>query len=619
MKTKTSLLLTILLLGISFAPLSPAFGQGTAFTYQGLLTASNGPVNGTYDLTFALWDSFSGGTQVGNSITNPGWHVSSGQLTVPMDFGPTFSGTPLWLEISVRTNGVGAFSKLSPRQALTPAPYAIYAESATGLANGVAIGSGAGNVIVPGVVDSFIGGGNANNILDGSMNSVIAGGMGNIVQGGALQSFIGGGQNNQTFSAFSSIGGGNGNVVTANANYSTLAGGFQNRASALYATVGGGDGNTASAIESTVAGGSFNKANGADSTVGGGTNNLASAVGATVAGGLDNTANNTEATVGGGTESTASGQAATVGGGSFNTASGQAATVSGGQGNVASGPSATVAGGSNNQANNTAATVAGGSFNTASGIASFAAGELATAAHDYSFVWADNEAASSDRPQQFKILAGGGVEMDVSGSHSVNPAAVFINSTSANGVGLFVVQPKSSDACLVLNSYAAGTDPCGSGGDLIKGFGWTKDINGLCNFAQANQLVFRVTVFGDVYGHSFNSISDRRAKENFVSISPAQVLEKVNSLPISQWNYIGGQSDVQHIGPMAQDFHDAFGLNGVDDTHISLTDEGGVALAAIQGLNQKLEDQLKSKESEIQELKGRLESIERLIKSTKGD
>jgi cell division protein FtsB len=41
---------------------------------------------------------------------------------------------------------------------------------------------------------------------------------------------------------------------------------------------------------------------------------------------------------------------------------------------------------------------------------------------------------------------------------------------------------------------------------------------------------------------------------------------------------------------MAQDFQAAFGLNGADDTHISVVDEGGVALAAIQGLNQKLED-----------------------------
>jgi len=56
---------------------------------------------------------------------------------------------------------------------------------------------------------------------------------------------------------------------------------------------------------------------------------------------------------------------------------------------------------------------------------------------------------------------------------------------------------------------------------------------------------------------------------------------------------------VQHIGPMAQDFHAVFGLDGTEDKRISLTDEGGVALAAIQGLNQKLDE----KDSEIKTLK----------------
>ncbi len=54
--------------------------------------------------------------------------------------------------------------------------------------------------------------------------------------------------------------------------------------------------------------------------------------------------------------------------------------------------------------------------------------------------------------------------------------------------------------------------------------------------------------------------------------------------------------------PMAQDFHAAFGLNGGDDKHISVIDEGGVALAAIQGLNQKLEQKLEQQETEITKL-----------------
>jgi hypothetical protein len=48
---------------------------------------------------------------------------------------------------------------------------------------------------------------------------------------------------------------------------------------------------------------------------------------------------------------------------------------------------------------------------------------------------------------------------------------------------------------------------------------------------------------------------------------------------------------------MAQDFYAAFSI-GPDDKHIAVVDESGVALAAIQGLNQKLE----ARDGEIQAL-----------------
>ncbi len=63
----------------------------------------------------------------------------------------------------------------------------------------------------------------------------------------------------------------------------------------------------------------------------------------------------------------------------------------------------------------------------------------------------------------------------------------------------------------------------------------------------------------------------------------------------------------------------AFGL-GADDVSIATVDEGGVALAAIQGLNQKLEDRSKELEVKSQkleaenaELKARLERLEKLM------
>ena len=80
------------------------------------------------------------------------------------------------------------------------------------------------------------------------------------------------------------------------------------------------------------------------------------------------------------------------------------------------------------------------------------------------------------------------------------------------------------------------------------------------------------------------------------------------TVPLTRWNF-KHDKDTQHIGPMAQDFKAAFQLSA-DDKHISLVDEGGVALAAIQGLNQKLNE----KDAEIQNLEKRLDELQVVVK-----
>ena len=69
---------------------------------------------------------------------------------------------------------------------------------------------------------------------------------------------------------------------------------------------------------------------------------------------------------------------------------------------------------------------------------------------------------------------------------------------------------------------------------------------------------------------------------------------------------------VRHVGPMAQDFHAAFGLGG-DDKHINTVDADGVALAAIQGLNQKVEKELKQKDAKIAALERELGELRQLV------
>jgi hypothetical protein len=111
---------------------------------------------------------------------------------------------------------------------------------------------------------------------------------------------------------------------------------------------------------------------------------------------------------------------------------------------------------------------------------------------------------------------------------------------------------------------------------------------------------------------TFVSASDRNAKENIVAVDPRAVLEQVAALPIARWNYKHDQG-TPHLGPMAQDFYAAFGV-GPDEKHITTVDADGVALAAIQGLNQKLEAEVKAKDARISELEKRLSAIESLLK-----
>jgi hypothetical protein len=129
----------ILFLGIAF-PVQADIG--TVFTYQGRLTDNAGtPLTGSYDFEFKLYDALSSGSQVGSTVPKNDVPVSQGHFTLVLDFGlGIFTGSPRWLEIGARPGtSTGAFSTLTPRQPLTPTPYALYAANAPG-------GTGGGDI-----------------------------------------------------------------------------------------------------------------------------------------------------------------------------------------------------------------------------------------------------------------------------------------------------------------------------------------------------------------------------------------------------------------------------------------------------------------------------------------
>jgi len=119
------------------------------------------------------------------------------------------------------------------------------------------------------------------------------------------------------------------------------------------------------------------------------------------------------------------------------------------------------------------------------------------------------------------------------------------------------------------------------------------------------------TTAGVTVNGTFNNNSDRNAKQDFAPVSPSQILDKVLQLPVSEWSY-KVDAATRHIGTMAQDFYSAFNI-GTDDKHIAPIDEGGVALAAIQGLNQKLMVELQRRDAENQELKRSVTELKELV------
>ena len=115
----------------------PAVAQSpltTAFTYQGLLTHSNLPASGTYDMEFRIYDDAAPtALLVAGPICIEDVAVDDGLFTVTLNFGAVFNGERRFLELSVRSDATsgtncdtGIYTILTPRQEITAAPYSLY-------------------------------------------------------------------------------------------------------------------------------------------------------------------------------------------------------------------------------------------------------------------------------------------------------------------------------------------------------------------------------------------------------------------------------------------------------------------------------------------------------------
>jgi len=263
-----------------------------------------------------------------------------------------------------------------------------------------------------------------------------------------------------------------------------------------------------------------------------------------------------------------------VGGGASNTATGAYSVVGGGQINLAEGEASTIGGGFNNQTTGEHATVAGGEVNRAGGPAG--EGHHAT--------------------------VGGGRNNEADGLYSVIPGG---NNNVASGVGSFAagVNAKATNDY----SFVWGGDPTVD----------TVSTNPMSYTARAPGGFLLLTSTNAVAGlalpansSTWASLSDSNAKTDIRPVDYRNILAKVAALPVTEWRYKHDPRR-RYIGPMAQDFHAAFGL-GFDDKHISTLDTDGVTLAAIKGLVQEIENQdqvLDEREAQIDRLEDSLRQL----------
>jgi len=170
----------------------------------------------------------------------------------------------------------------------------------------------------------------------------------------------------------------------------------------------------------------------------------------------------------------------------------------------------------------------------------------------------------------------------------------------SNGVGVVAESGKSSAIVATTrgtNTTALVINHWGSGNIIIG-----RDAR--------NAEVFRVLNNGDVQVRGVTLNSDKNAKDNFSTVNTLQVLEKLSQVPIQTWKYKTDPINLSHIGPTAQDFHVAFGLNGDDNTHLSSIDVQGIALAAIQGLYEKVKAENNQLRTALADVERRLAEIE---------
>ena len=597
--------------------------------------------------------SYSGGTlnwapaPAGNTGVTGGWALGGNAGTDP---DVNFLGTTDDRPLVIRVENVPALRMEWATNLLS----VVQGFDAETVALNVTFGQG---FIRPGVVGAIVGGG----LIGRGPNSVF--GSGSVVLGG---------DSNSAGNPGADPNGSNGG--------SFVGGGAVNSAWGHNSVVVGGNVNLAAGVRSSIVGGLQNTANGDGDFVGGGLNNKVSGGNwnqrfllgpSAIAGGRNNIITNAiSAFIGGGWSNRIGELAdfAVIGGGFQNEAAGSGSMIVGGISNLAAG-TRSFAAGTEARANHT------GSFvwndGSAGGFGSSQDNEFAVhAAGGARF----DTGGAGVRADKLSITGNGTIE-SITGGNQTQPQLHLGQTVPGEYVRVFANTPQSFWSFGAggpegwFSFYVPGQSPAntvdtgadrfiitpngevGVGSDRpfaqfhVRGRGgfdrpqiratqlnpqefarlrletgqqsWDMSAgpDGSLRFFSGGADRVVVGANGTLSATAINQTSDRNAKQDFKRVDARSVLAKVAALPISEWQFKTDAEGSRHVGPMAQDFREAFGL-GTDERHIATVDADGVALAAIQGLNEVVEEQraaLARKDTELQELRDSVAELKTLM------
>ena len=553
--------------------------------YQGRLVDGTGLVNGVVSLALRLYTNAAttGGEALllddSNDVTvADGLYATLlGDNVVMGTLASAITQTNLFIETVV--NGV----VLQPRERIAAVAYALRADNAWQLTGNAGTQAGInfigttdaqpleikvnGQRIWRFEKDPFgarIIGGLSNNIGTNSGVSVISGGHFNNIASNCEDSVVGGGVFNVVNGSQSVIVGGSQNFITSEASCSVIGGGAANKvwtkplpATIAGTTIAGGNGNENGGTHGTIGGGVLNfigQTNASSVIAGGEANRIAEkAFYGTIAGGYHNTLDTIGrySTIGGGISNhiefpTFGGTIAGGGGDQFsirgNTLGADVGVISGGMGNRM-------------QYGANAASIIGGLANTVASNAMYA-------------------------------VVAGGVSNLAAGAQSLAAGS----RAQALHAGSFVWSDSSS------NSFSSSTNDEFSA-RAVGGVRFVSGVDGTGAITSGVQLA--------AGSGSWTFLSDAQAKQDFRDVDVMSVLERLAQLQVREWSYRTQSASIRHIGPTAQDFNTAFGYGDIP-RGITEVDANGVAFAAIQGLNQKIDIQA----DEIRELRQKLQLME---------